>query len=211
MSAAASAPAALPSGDAAAAADAEAPYCWYCPPVISKIDPARYPHLIRKKMLLYDYPGGALIEKDMMRMMRWTCPLAMFVVTPLEWRRCRNLILREADKPSVKFWPKLQRNMALAAAGGAALGAVDALAKNWRLTEREVVEAAVALRTDVEQDRWSRTSGRLATAMVLPMIMYSRGPLLLRIGCGFGVGTVLSIPVSFTELDFAFWYALPGT
>lgn len=179
------------------------------PPILSKIDClGRYPNLVDKKMMLYDYPGGAIIESDMMRMMRWTCSAALFFITPLDWHQSRRRILKEAEKSSVRILPRIQRNMALGTVCGALMGGVESLARHWRLTEQQVVERAVHLRSDLEHDRWSRTTARCATAAVLPMIIYTSGSLPMRVLCGMGLGVVVSVPVSATKLDFSFYYAL---
>lgn len=172
------------------------------PPLLRKIEPADYPELATAK-LLFDFPGGAIIERDMMTCMRWTCS-ASLVVTPLLWWRARRWLLTPEARAAVPLLANFQRNLAIGAVGGAALGAVVAVAKYAGLSEHEVVRMAVGLRKDSEQDRWSRTSGRLATAAVIPMIIYTSGSLPVRVACGFGLGMVASIPISATDFDFAF-------
>lgn len=184
------------------------------PPLVRKISEEKmaekYPELKNDALSLGEMPGGAIIEREMMTMMRITSCAAL-AFSPYQWFRNRRLALSEDKKALVKFIPSFKRNMAYGAAAGAVLGLVKAFGQyGFFMTEEQVVEMALALRQDKVQDRWSRTTARMASVSVVPMILYAQGPLPIRIGCAFGVGTVLSIPISYTELDFAFTFALPG-
>lgn len=183
------------------------------PPIIRKFSEQKmdqkYPELKNEHLSLGEMPGGAIIEREMMTMMRYTTSAAL-IYTPLEWFRNRRRALTPDQKALVLITPNFKRNMAVGAVAGAAMGLIKAFGQYGMLSEDQVVDMAIGLRRDKVQDRWSRTTARMASMSVVPMILYTQGPLPLRVACGFGIGTVLSIPVSYTELDFAFTYALPG-
>lgn len=186
----------------------------FWPPLVRRISEEKmnekYPDLKNENLSLGEMPGGAIIEREMMTVMRYTTSAALFY-SPFEWFRGRRRALTEEKRALVKFAPSFKRNMAIGATAGAVLGFAKAVGQyGLFLTEEQVVDLAVTLRRDKIQDRWSRTTARMASMAVVPMILYIQGPLPMRIACGFGLGTVLSIPVSYTELDFAFTYALPG-
>jgi hypothetical protein len=185
----------------------------FWPPIIRKFSEEKmnkkYPELKNEHLSLGEMPGGAIIESEMMTMMRYTTSAAL-IYTPLEWFRSRRLALTAEQKAKILITPNFKRNMALGAAIGAATGLAKAFIQYGMLTEEQVVDMAIGLRRDKVQDRWSRTTARMASMSVVPMILYTQGSLPMRVACGFAIGTVLSIPVSYTELDFAFTYALPG-
>ena len=186
----------------------------YWPPLIRRISEEKmdeqYPDLKNEHLSLGEMPGGAIIEKEMMTTMRYSTTGAL-IFSPLQWFHLRRRALSAEKKALIKFIPNFKYNMAVGAAGGAVLGLAKALIQYGPfLTEEQVVNMSINLRRDKVQDRWSRTTARMASMCVVPMILYTQGPLPMRIACGFAIGTVLSIPVSYTDLDFAFTYALPG-
>ena len=186
----------------------------FWPPLIRRISDEKmdekYPDLKNEHLSLGEMPGGAIIEKEMMTAMRYSTVAALFF-SPLQWFHLRRRALSPEKIAQVKFIPNFKYNMAVGAAGGAVLGLTKALVQYGPfLSEEQVVNMSIMLRRDKVQDRWSRTTARLASISVVPMILYTQGALPLRIACGFAIGTVMSIPVSYTELDFAFTYALPG-
>jgi hypothetical protein len=166
-------------------------------------DSAAYPELKVIPTMNKGYPGGVILEHDMMRGLRYCCPPA-FALAPLGYMFRRSRTLNVDKKALLAFLePHLYPSLALGSLVGLVGGAAGSLLSAPYRFENDaaVVAEAIRLRTDRVGDQWTRTFARCAACCCIVSVCTAPGLLPYRAALGLSSATLMSIPVSYSEFD----------
>ena len=178
--------------------------------LLKKVDMASYPTLgKREATLVGKRPGGVIIESDTHWFLRRFVPVSMCFAPVLSWRR-RRRFATEAGKATVKSMESFRQcvvfgtSAAMATSLAYSLG-TDVLRLRFKNSD-EVVDEALSIAMDPTASRWARTTGALQFVCSTLSVAAGVTSVPARVAYGWGIGTVLALPISWSEFDKSLGY-----